>query len=150
MKNKNTGFHIKTDALDEHKEEAEFLLAKRDYILDELAKNGMHEDAEYPYAYYIPTNLSFDVGKGKHFPLRAIYAVVLMARASYSTACFLDCDQEGMPELPQFCGGEEGFHRVYVTDPFAQHLEAAIRRYRERMVAAGKARIVNGRFFKVA
>ena len=146
-----TDFNIDTDVLDEkHKEEAEVLLAKRDEILDELTAKGMHEDVETPYAYFVPTDLSFDCGKGNECPMHSLYAIVVMARASYARAYWLDCDGEGYPKLPQFCGGENGFHRVYITDPFAMQIDAAIRRYREKMVAEGKARIVNGRFYKVA
>lgn len=149
MKNKNTGFHIKTDALDEKtKEEARILLLKRDEILKRLVEAGLHADEEYPYAYYVPTGLAFDCGRT--YPMHSLHAIVAMARASYARAYFLDTDKEGFPELPQFCGGKKGFHRVYITDPFAQLIDRAIEDYREKMVKEGKARIVNGRFFKVA
>ena len=82
--------------------------------------------------------------------MRSLHAIVVMARASYNRAYFLDTDKEGFPELPQFCGGKKGFHRVYITDPFAQLIDRAIEDYREKMVKEGKARIVNGKFYKVA
>ena len=152
MSNAETGFNVKTDCLDERQQkESAVLLEQKDKILAALAEGGMHEDLEHPYAYYIPTGLSFDCGKGKDFPIRAIYAVVLMARASYATACLLDCDREGEPELPEFTEfGKEGFHRVYITDPFAWQIDDVIRECQERMVSEGKARIVNGRFYRVA
>ena len=151
MENKETGFNIDTDALDDNsREDAKVLLQKRDEILDSLATHGMHADDECPYAYYIPTGLSFECGRGEYFPMRSHYAVLVMARASYARARFLDVDREGCPELPQFCGGEEGFQRVYITDPFAMFIDNAIKRQQEKLLAEGKARIVNGRFFKVA
>ena len=73
-----------------------------------------------------------------------------MARASYANACWLDCDKEGYPELPQFCGGKNGFHRVKITDPFAWMIDDAIKEYQNDMISQKKAAIVNGRFFKVA
>ena len=141
-----------TDALSEKDGAiAARLLADKDTILRQLAEAGIHEDTTSPYTYFVPTWPSFDIGKlAGGFSIRSIYAVVIMARASYANACFLDCDKEGYPELPEFCGGEPGFHRVKVTDPFAWHLDEAIREYQEEMVRTGKARIVNGRFFKVS
>lgn len=128
------------------------LLADKGKILRQLAEDGIHEDATTPYAYFVPTWLTFDIGKlAGGFSIRSLYALVLMARASYSLACFLDCDDEGIPELPQFVlGGKIGFHRVKVTDPFAQQIDAAIRDHQENLLRKGHARIVNGKFFKVA
>ena len=145
-------WNVKSDQRDEnHLREAKELLKKRDEILDALAANGMHEDSEEPYAYYIPTNLSFECGKGPTFPIRSTYAIIEMARASYADAHFLDCDREGVPELPQFTAkGKEGFYRVFITDPFAMHIDNAIQRHQEKMVSEGKGRVVNGRFYKVA
>ena len=126
MKKQDTGFNIKTDALDEKsKEEAKILLLKRDEILKRLVEAGLHEDEEYPYTYYVPTGLAFDCGRA--YPMRSLHAIVVMARASYAKAYFLDTDKEGFPELPQFCGGKKGFHRVYITDPFAQLIDMAIK-----------------------
>lgn len=128
------------------------LLADKNKILRQLAEAGIHEDHTSPYTYFVPTCLSFDIGKlAGGFSIRSLYAIVLMARASYARACFLDCDDEGMPELPQFTlGGKIGFHRVKITDPFAQQIDAAIRDHQEQMLREGNARIVNGNFFKVA
>ena len=149
MDKQDTGFNINTDALDEKsKEEARILLLKRDEILKRLVEAGLHADEEYPYAYYVPTSLALDCGRT--YPMHSLHAIVAMARASYARAYFLDTDKEGFPELPQFCGREEGFHRVYITDPFAQLIDRAIEDYREKMVKEGKARIVNGKFYKVA
>lgn len=119
-----------TDALSEKDGAiAARLLADKDKILRQLAEAGIHEDTTSPYTYFVPTWLSFDIGKlAGGFSIRSLYAIVLMARASYARACFLDCDDEGMPELPQFTlGGKIGFHRVKITDPFAMQIDAAIR-----------------------
>lgn len=149
MDKQDTGFNINTDALDEKlKEEARILLLKRDEILKRLVETGLHADEEYPYAYYVPTGLAFDCGRT--YPMRSLHAIVAMARASYARAYFLDTDKEGFPELPQFCGGKDGFHRVYITDPFAQLIDQAIADHQETMVREGKARVVNGKFYKVA
>ena len=130
---------------------AKVLLANKKEILRKLAEAGIHEDETCPYAYYVPTGLYFDIGNlGGGYQLRSLPAVVIMARASYANACYLDCDKEGFPELPQFCGGKEGFHRVKITDPFAWQIDDAIRDFQEEMVLNGKARIVNGKFYKVA
>ena len=143
MDKQDTGFNINTDALDEKsREEARILLLKRDEILKGLVEAGLHADEEYPYAYYVPTDLAFDCGWT--YPMRSLYAIVAMARASYARAYFLDTDKEGFPELPQFCGGKEGFHRVYITDPFAQLIDRAIADHQETMVKEGKARVVMG------
>lgn len=133
----NIGFEVKTDKIDETwKTDAEYLLSYKDRILKALAKKGMHEDATSPYVYYMPVKLSFDCGK--EIPMDSIYAVVLMARASYAAACFLDVDEEGYPELPKFCGGEEGFHRVYISDPFARQIDDAIKEHRATLLKEGK------------
>ena len=129
MKQLNTEFCVKSDALaDMYKSEAEVLLSNRDAILEALATNGMHKDPETPHAYYIPSGLAFNSGKGK-WQMRSLYAIVVMARASHSIACWLDTDKDGLPELPQFCGGTEGFHRVYITNPFAYCIDEAIKRH---------------------
>ena len=130
---------------------AKVLLANKDAILRQFAEAGIHEDEEVPYVYYVPTGLYFDIGNlAGGYQIRSLHAIVDMARASYANACFLDCDKEGFPELPQFCGGKKGFHRVKITDPFAWEIDNAIREYQEGMVKSGNARIVNGKFFKVA
>lgn len=145
-------FSVKSDKLGKNFEkDAKVLLARRDEVLDDLAEHGMHEDDEVPYAYYVPTGLFFDCGRGKDCQITSIAAVVVMARASYAAAHYLDCDKEGFPELWQFTTkGKKGFHRIYVTDPFAMHLDAAIQRNKERLLKNGEARIVNGKFYKVA
>lgn len=149
---KDTSFNVESDALtDKDKAIAEVLLAKKGEILRKLAEAGIHEDETTPYAYYVPTGLSFGIGDlASGYPIRSLWAIVIMARASYANACWLDCDKEGYPELPQFCGGKVGFHRVKITDPFAWQIDDAIRTHRDFMVRSGKARIVNGRYFKVA
>ena len=145
-----TDFSKDSDELtEEERKDAEVLLARKDYIIRGLVMNGLESDAESPYTYIVPTGLAFDYGHGKWL-LNSIWAIVMMARGSYSRAHWLDCDPEGFPELPQFTGTPEGFHRIKITDPFAQLLDRAIEDYREELVREGKARIVNGRFFKVA
>ena len=124
-------FAFPSDYLDEDsKEEAKVLLSRRDEILDQLAEAGLSEDPATPYVYNVPTNFSFDCGRGKDLPMRSLYAIVVMARASHASANFLDTDKEGFPELPQFCGGTERFHREHITDPFAWHIDEALRRQR--------------------
>ena len=130
---------------------ANVLLANKKEILRQFAEAGIHEDEEVPYVYYVPTGLCFPIGDiAKGYPIKSLWAIVDMARASYANAGFLDCDKEGYPELPEFCGGKNGFHRVKITDPFAWEIDNAIREYQEELVRNGKARIVNGKFYKVA
>lgn len=148
---KDTSFNVESDALSQESQKfAKHLLAHKDENLKALAAAGIHEDETTPYVYYVPTDLSFDVGNPTGYPLRSLWAVVIMARASYANACWLDCDKEGYPELPQFCGGKNGFHRVKITDPFAWQIDDAIKIYQAEMVRTGKARFVNGKFYKVA
>lgn len=151
MKDK-TGFDKESAALTEKDRLiAECLLENKDEILRKLVEEGIYEDETAPYVYYVPTGLSFAIGDlAKGYPIRSLWAVVMMARASYANACWLDCDREGYPELHQFCGGKNGFHRVKITDPFAWQIDDAIRNYQEEMVRTGKARLVNGMFYKVA
>lgn len=136
-----------SDLDDDSKKEAIFLLEKRDEILDRLVRAGLTEDEEHPYTYNVPTALYFDCGKS--LPMRSLWAIVVMARASFSDAYWLDCDKDGFPECGPI-GCDNSTHRVYITDPFALHIDSAIKRYQEKMVREGKARIVNGRFFKIA
>lgn len=144
-------FDVESDALSERDAElAKILLLQKDKILRRLAESGIHEDESAPYVYYVPTGLSFDIGNPNGYPLRSLWAIVIMARASHANAYWLDCDKEGYPELPEFCGGKKGFQRVKITDPFAWQIDDAIKDYQERMVLAGKGMIVNGMFLKVA
>lgn len=39
---------------------------------------------------------------------------------------------------------------VEIFDPFAQTIDEKVRTYKNALVKSGKARVVNGRFFKVA
>ena len=147
---KATSFDVESDALsDRDAELAKILLLQKDEILRKLAEAGMHEDETAPYVYYVPTGLSFNVGMGCGYPLRSLWAIVMMARAFHANSYWLYCDKDGYPELPEICGGEKGFNRVKITDPFAWHIDDAIKNYQEEMVRSGKGRIVNGRFFKV-
>ena len=147
---KDTSFNIDTDRLsDKDKEIAKVLLKNKDSIIKSLVEQGIDEDAERPYTYYVPTGLFFDCGN-KSYQIRSLWAIVILARACGARACWLDCDKEGYPELPQFCGCRNGFHRVMITDPFAFWIDLAVREYKERLVKEGKARIVNGKFYKVA
>ena len=149
---KDTSFNVESDALTEGDNKiAEVLLANKRNILWTLAHMGIHEDETTPYVYYVPTDVSFGIGNlARGYPIRSLWAIVIMARASYANACWLDCDKEGYPELPQFCGCRNGFHRVKITDPFAWMIDDAIKEYQDDMVRQRKAVIVNGRFFKIA
>ena len=146
----DTGFNVDTDRLsDKDKETAKVLLANKESIINALVENGIDEDEESPYTYYVPTGLYFNCGDEK-YQIKSLWAIVILARASGARACWLDCDKDGYPELPQFCGCRNGFHRVMITDPFAFWIDLAVREYKERLVKEGKARIVNGKFYKVA
>ena len=143
-------FAYPSDYLDEgSKREAKVLLAKRDEILDKLAEAGLEEDEENPYVYNVPTALSFECGHGEDLPMHSLWAIVVMARASYANAHWLDTDSEGYPEVGPI-GTRSEFHKVKITDPFAWHIDEAIKRHREHLLKEGKARIVNGKFVKVA
>ena len=137
---------IELDA--ESRKEAEVLLKNKASILRRLAEAGLREES--PYIYLVPDSLAFECGHGADAPMRSLWAVVVIARASNAAAYWLDCDDEGYPELPQFCYCPVGFHRVFISDPFAFELDRAIGEWQMELVRAGKARIVNGRFFKVA
>lgn len=143
-------FAIASSELDEgSKKEAEVLLSKRDEILDKLVEAGLSADNERPYVYNVPTALSFECGHGKDLPIRSLWAIIVMARASYASANWLDTDAEGYPEIG-FLGLERDFHAVRITDPFALHIDEAIKRHQVRLIQEGKARIVNGKFYTVA
>ena len=143
-------FAIASSELDEEsKKEAEVLLKNREEVLDKLVKAGLTEDEESPYTYNVPTTLSFECGHGKDLPMRSLWAIVVMARASYANAHWLDTDAEGYPEIGPM-GTNNNFHKVKITDPFAWHIDDAIKRFQERLVKEGRARIVNGKFYKVA
>lgn len=153
MKRKNaTCYHIESSALsDKDKAIAKVLLSNKKDILRKLAEACIREDETSEYTYNVPTGLYFDIGDlAGGYQIHSLPAVVIMARASSANACYLDCDKEGFPELPQFCGGKEGFHRVKITDPFAWQIDDAIRDYQEGMGLNGTAKIVNGKFYKVA
>ena len=143
-------FAIASSELDDgSKEEAEILLKHRDEILDKLVEAGLTEDEESPYTYNVPTNLSFECGHGNDLPMLSLWAIVVMARASYAEAHWLDTDTEGYPEIGPI-GTNTDFHKVKITDPFAWHIDDAIKRFQERLVKDGRASIVNGKFYKVA
>ena len=129
-------------------EEAKVLLANKKAILRKLCEAGMKCDMEMPYTYYIPTGLAFDCGK--EMPVRSLYAIIIMARATHTDACWKDCDAEGYPEIFPYNGTENGFHKIGMFDPFANEIETAIKEYQEDMLKSGKARMVNGIFVKVA
>ena len=145
-------FNVKSDKLEyKHMREANGLLKRMDEILDVLAEKGMREDEETPYTYFVPTGVSFDFGDGSGRKVCSVCAVVEMARASYSEAFFLgDNDAETDEELKEAGAVDDGFVRVNITDPFAMKVETAIRLHHDKMIALGKARVVNCRFFKVA
>ena len=146
----DAGFNIDTDRLyEKDREVGKVLLANKDAIIKTFVENGIEEDDENEYTYYVPTGLYFDCGD-ERYQIKSLWAIVILARSSGARACWLDCDKEGYPELPQFCGGKVGFHRVKITDPFALEIDNAIRDYQDEMVRTGKARIVNGKFYKLA
>lgn len=122
-------FAIPSDYLDDDSQkEAKVLLSKRDEILDQLVAAGLTEDKENPYVYNVPTNLSFECGHGKDLPMHSLWAIVIMARASYADAHWLDTDAEGYLEVGPI-GTRADFHKVKITDPFAWHIDEAIKRY---------------------
>ena len=129
-------------------EEAKVLLANKKSILRQLCEAGMKSDMEMPYTYHIPTGLAFDCGK--EMPVRSLYAIIIMARATHTDARWKDCDEEGYPEIFPYNGTEKGFHKIGVFDPFANEIETAIKEYQTDMLKSGRARIVNGLFYKVA
>ena len=127
-------------------ENGQYLLKSAKDILFKLAEAGMREDDTEPYTYFIPSTLFFDVGRGNDNQLRAPYAILAMAKATYTEANFTDVDSEGYPDEDV----EKGMLRVTVYDPFAQKLEEAIRDWQTSEIVKGNARIVNGKFYKVA
>lgn len=128
------------------KHSGNYLLKTQDDVLRKLADAGMMVDNAAPYTFFIPTTLFFDVGLGRERQLRAPYAVLAMAMAANSEASFTDVDVFGNPVEDT----ELGLVRVTVYDPFAQKLEDAIRNWQDSEIVKGNARIVNGRFYKVA
>ena len=127
-------------------ENGQYLLRREKDILLKLAEAGMREDDTEPYTYFIPSTLFFDVGRGTDKQLRAPYAILAMAKAAYTEAHFTDVDELGSPQED----AEKGLVRVTVYDPFAQKMEDAIRNWQHSEIVKGNARIVNGKFFKVA
>ena len=127
-------------------ENGQYLLKSEKDILLKLAEAGMKEDETAPYTYLIPSTMFFDVGRGKDMQLRAPYAILAMAKSAYTEARFAVVDSEGYPEEDL----EKGMVRVTVYDPFAQKIEEAIRNWQTSEIVKGNARIVNGRFYKVA
>ena len=123
-----------------------YLLRSQSDILLKLAEAGMREDDTEPYTYFIPSTLFFDVGRGNDKQLRAPYAILAMAKASYTEARFADVDGEGCPAEDV----EKGMVRVTVYDPFAQRIEESVRNWQTSEIVKGNACIVNGRFYKVA
>lgn len=123
-----------------------YLLRSQSDILLKLAEAGMREDDTEPYTYFIPSTLFFDVGRGTDKQLRAPYAILAMAKASYTEAHFTVVDSEGYPDEDV----ENGMVRVTVYDPFAQRIEEAVRNWQTSEIVKGNARIVNGKFYKVA
>ena len=123
-----------------------YLLRSQSDILLKLAEAGMKEDDTEPYTYFIPSTLFFDVGRGKDNQLRAHYAIIEMAKASYTEARFSAVDSDGYPDEDI----EKGMVRVTVYDPFAQKIDEAIQEWRTSEIVKGNARIVNGKFYKVA
>lgn len=127
-------------------ENGQYLLKSEKDILLKLAEAGMKEDETAPYTYLIPSTLFFDVGMGTDKQLRAPYAILAMAKATYTEARFADVDSEGYPDEDI----EKDMMRVKVYDPFAQKIEEAVRNWQTSEIVKGNARIVNGKFYKVA
>ena len=127
-------------------ENGQYLLRSEKDILLKLAEAGMREDDTEPYTYFIPSTLFFDVGRGTDKQLRAPYAILAMAKAAYTEARFAVIDSEGYPDEDV----EKGMIRVTVYDPFAQRIEEAVRNWQTSEIIKGNARIVNGKFYKVA
>lgn len=124
----------------------QYLLRSEKDILLKLAEAGMREDDTESYTYFIPSTLFFDVGMGTDQQLRAPYAILAMAKASYTEALFSAGDSDGYPDEDI----EKGIVRVTVYDPFAQRIDEAIQEWRTSEIVKGNARIVNGKFYKVA
>ena len=138
-------YQFKINALD-FMHYGKILLPRCSEILNALAEAGMREDDTEPYTYFIPSTLFFDVGLGRDKQLRAPYAILAMAKVSYTEARFAVVDGEGNSVEDV----EKGMVRVTVYDPFAQRIEEAVRNWQTSEIVKGKARIVNGKFFKVA
>ena len=126
--------------------DGKILLPRCSEILNTLAEAGMREDDTEPYTYFIPSTMFFDVGRGTDQQLRAPYAILAMAKAAYTEARFAGIDSDGYPDEDV----ERGMVRVTVYDPFAQRIEEAVRNWQNSEIVKGNARIVNGKFYKVA
>ena len=113
-------------------------------MLSELCEAGLRE-TRYPYEYDVPNFLCFNFeGAWGDLPIRGHYALKTLAEAEGAEVHFVNADSEGFPTEM-----DDSF-AMKITDPFAQKIEAAIGAYQERMVAEGQAKILNGRFFKLA
>lgn len=123
-----------------------FLLKDEKGILRKLAEAGMKPDDTTPDTYFIPTTLFFDVGKGRDEQIRAPYAILAMAKASNTIASFDEVDSEGCPVEDV----ENGEVKMVVYDPFAQKIEEAVQDWQQSEIAKGNARIVNGKFWRIA
>lgn len=120
----------------------EYFKQNRKTILDTLVKNGMRE-TDVPYVYEIPANVTFYTPNEKEMPYRA-WAVVKMLALDAGAAV----DDEFAKD--PFASPDDKFLRMKITDPFAMHLDKAIDDFKESLIREGKAKIVDGRFYRVA
>ena len=126
-----------------HYVSAEVIEKHGDEILDALVNDGMCEVNFRPYTYAVPLTTKFDC-----LPDGADNAllVVILAERNSSTAKVLD----GEVALDYYREHGKRWQLVEIFDPFAQKIDEKVNAYQRRMVAEGKARYVNGHFFKVA
>lgn len=126
-----------------HYVSAEVLDKHGDEILDALVNDGMSEVNFRPYTYAVPLTTKFDC-----LPDGADNAllVTILAERHNSTAKILG----GEVALDYYREHGKKWQLVEIFDPFAQKIDEKVNAYQRRMVAEGKARVVNGHFFKVA
>lgn len=117
------------------------LAERQDEILDALIKDGLCEVSFRPYTYAVPVHTKFDgIGDSNTAVVAAI------AEINHSTARTL----KGEEANDYFYEHGGRWRLVEIFDPFAQTIDEKVRTYRAELVKSGKARVVNGRFFKVA
>ena len=108
----------------ESRKEGEVLFFNKDRIIQTLVSFGMKEDPTTPFVYYVPCAPFFDCGKGTEFPMRALYAIVILGRYMGGMSYWVDYESEAV-HLPSV--DEDGFCRCFISDPLAADIDVAIR-----------------------